>query len=286
MKRADTRTEHKVVEGIETWRNAKNKFFVFQIHYTANPAKRSADFKETIHSSMPRAQALQEYELHWDSFAGLPVFQDFDKSLHYASPPAKPEAGLPLLRGWDFGLTPACVIAQLQGEVLVVLKEFTEVNMGAERFSEKVLKQCRNLYPNWPDQREHWRDFIDPSGEFRKDTDEGTCAKILDAKGLSPMPGAIAFEERRGAVEQFLIKRTRGGAAFQVNHEECPVLVRGFLGGYRYAEKALEIEPNKLRPLKDEHSHIHDALQMIATRIIMIKGKSKRKIPTLSYHGN
>lgn len=607
MKRADTRTEHQVVQGIETWRNAKNKFFVFQIHYTANPAKRTADFRDTIHSSMPRAQALQEYELHWDSFAGLPVFQDFDKTLHFASPPIRPEAGLPLLRGWDFGLcygastevltesgwkffkdvdikkdrvatldpntfemtykfptmkvdqpfrgemihwdntsarvtitpdhivpvwsdtgklqryyakdlfntkkhvqlrrtfkwsgkdianpfgmspeifgafmgtylsegsldkkrvsiyqnkdhswinailkktpwswheseevfrttdaklseylksfgtqekrfippeirhgscetikafidaytlgdgsvrtrkngarehtifstskhmiddlselasklswsfsitevkpsrsyyaaekryicskggwtiafkkrsdfsevrnlkmskvpyrghvyclqvpnnmlfvreggrahwngnTPACVICQLQGEVLVVLKEFTEVNMGAERFATKVLAQCANLYPNWPDQKEHWRDFIDPSGEFRKDTDEGTCAKILDAKGLHCMPGAIAFEERRGAVENFLIKRSRAGAAFKINAEECPVLVRGFLGGYRYTEKALDIEPSKLRPLKNEFSHIHDALQMVATRIIMIKGKSKRKVPTLSY---
>lgn len=271
------------VPGIEVWKNKRNKFLVYQIHYTANPNKRTEEFKQTIKSSMPRAQYLQEYELQWDSYSGLPVYPDFDLKRHRAATKPSPIAGLPLLRGWDFGLTPACIVAQLQEDQLVVLKEFTELNMGADRFSDKVLKECALLWPGWTDRKEHWRDFIDPSGEFRKDTDEGTCAKILDSKGLFPVPGPVAFEERRKSVEYFLTRQTKAGPCFSIDASECPVLTKGFIGGYRYPEKSAEIEPQKIRPLKDEHSHPHDALQYIASRIVMMRHKSKVKIPILGY---
>jgi hypothetical protein len=271
------------IEGIEIWKNAKNKFLVFQLHYSANPAKRLESWKDAVRSAMPRAQYLMEYEIHWDSFAGLPVYPDYNAKVHESQERIQPWAGLPLLRGWDFGLTPACVVAQMQEDRLVVIREFTELNMGADRFSAKVLKQCAVLFPEWSDSTKHWRDFIDPSGEFRKDTDEGTCAQILRDKGLSCYAGAISFEERRKAVEEFLVRQTREGARFLIDPVECPVLTRGFKGGYRYPEKSAEIEPAKLRPLKDEHSHPHDALQMIATRVTLLRHDTPLRIPAESY---
>lgn len=271
------------LEGIEIWKNRKNKFLVYQIHYTANPNKRSVGFKDAIRSSMPRAQYLQEYELQWDSFSGFPVYRDFDLKRHKAAIKPSPINGLPLLRGWDFGLTPACVIAQLQEDQLVILKEYVELNMGAERFSEKVLKDCALRWPEWGDQKKNWRDYIDPSGAFRKDTDEGTCAKILDSKGLAPIPGPVAFEERRQSVEFFLVRQTKVGPCFLIDAAECPILMKGFLGGYRYPEKSAEIEPNKIRPIKDEHSHPHDALQYIASRIMQMRQRPQRPIPILGY---
>ena len=42
------------------------------------------------------------------------------------------------------------------------------------------------------------------------------------------------------------------------------MLVRGFKGGYMYPDKAGEVEPMKLRPIKNEFSHPHDALQYVA----------------------
>lgn len=274
------------IPGVEIWRNPKNRFVVFQLHYLADPKKRVEGYIETIRNAMPRAQFQQEYELQWDSFAGLPVYADFDRKRHGALKEPEPWAGLPLLRGWDFGLTPACVICQMQEETLVVLREFTAMNMGAERFSDYVLGQCAQLWPTWNVPGKHWFDFIDPAGEFRKDTDEGTCALVLDSKGLRPIAGPVAFEARKKAVEAFLIKRTKTGEGFQLWEAGCPVLFRGFTGGYRYPEKAKDVEPNKLRPIKDEHSHPHDALQYVAACVRrggLMGGLSEVK--SLSYGG-
>lgn len=269
--------------GIECWRNPKNRFFVFQIHYSANPAKTDPEYRDTIKSAMPIRQYMQEYELTWESYAGTPVYPDFQRGIHGDQESIDPILGLPLLRGWDFGLTPACVVAQYVNRQLRVLCEFTAVNKGADQFSSEVLAQCRIKFPNWGATGKDWKDFIDPSGTFRKDTDQGTCAGILAQKGIACIPGPVAFEERRTAVEYFLTRYTKDGANFRIALADCPTLVRGFEGGYRYDEKAIDVEPQKVRPIKDEHSHPHDALQYICA---MVKqwGKFKRaNVPPPQY---
>lgn len=271
------------LEGVEVWRNPKNKFVVFQLHYTANPRKTDPNYRESVKSGMPIAQYLQEYELQWESFAGKPVYQDFQERIHGSKDAILPELGLPLLRGWDFGLTPACVIAQLVEGQLRILREFTAINMGIERFAATVIPELRTLYPNWRDQKKDWIDFIDPAGFQRKDTDETTCAQILVGQGLAPRPGPVAFEARRKAVEGLLTGITKKGPNFIIDLAECPVLVRGFRGGYRYPEKSFEIEPSKWRPIKDEHSHPHDALQYIAAGVKTLARTKTLNVPTPTY---
>lgn len=271
------------MQGVKVWKNPKNKFTVLELHYSADPAKRGDSWKTAVKSSMPLRQYNQEYELAWESWAGLPVYDSFNETLHGVQDKIDPHIGLPLLRGWDFGLTPAAAICQLQEEKLVVLYEFTAVNMGAERFSELVLQQCARLWPTWADKKRDWVDFIDPSGAARKDTDEGSCAKILDGKGLAVIGGPIPFEERKGAVEYFLTRRNKDGMLFEISLAHCPTLVRGFKGGYQYPETAIEIQQTKLRPIKNEFSHIHDALQMVAGSIRKPRRRRKATAPAPSY---
>jgi hypothetical protein len=264
--------------GVTIWRNEKNRFCVFELHYTADPAKRSTEWRDRIKSKMPVRDWNREYELQWDTYNGLPVFADWKKDVH-AKENLSAHTGLPLLRGWDFGLTPACVVAQLQGRTLVVLHEFTEMNMGADRFSDLVLPKCHTLYPGF-----QWIDFMDPAGVNRDQSAEGSCALILDSKGLNPIPGAVAFESRKKGVEKFLTSRDNDGPNFQIDKYECPLLIRGFEGGYRYSESALGKEPDRLKPIKDEHSHPHDALQYIATGVLTApKKRTNSQIPRLSY---
>ena len=261
---------------MEIWRNPKNKFVVFQLHYTADPLKRSKEFKETIKGSMPRGQYMQEYELQWDSFSGMPVYPEFNRK-HHCVKEAQPQIGLPLLRGWDFGMTPACVVGQLEMGRLTILKEYVEFNMGIKRFATMVLQDCALRWPEWADNKRDWKDLIDPAGNTRVDTDENTCANVMAEMGMGPIPGAIAFEERKQSVEHFMLQRDKQGPLLQVVETECQHLVRGFAGGYRYPEKASEIEQNKLKPLKDEHSHVQDALQMLASRIITMRRRGPSK---------
>ena len=255
------------MQGLNVWKNENNKFFVFELHYTADPAKRSAAWKQEAKAGLPIRDWNREYELHWDSYDGLPVFPDFSRQIHVRQG-LWPQFGLPLLRGWDFGLTPACVVAQLQGRQLVVFHEFTEMSMGADRFSDLVLPKCSVLYPQWRN-RSDWIDFIDPAGQGRDPSNEGTCALILDSKGLTCIPGAISFEERRKAIDHFLTQFDKDGPGMLFDAQNCPVLIRGMEGGYRYPESVLGREPMQLRPLKDEHSHPQDALQYIATGVSM-----------------
>lgn len=278
--------EHFPMKGVKVWRNKINEFFVMELHYTADPDKRSPEFIAEASKGMSKKRFNQEYELQWETYAGFPVFSDFNKEVHGSKEKLEPHIGLPLLRGWDFGLTPACVIAQLQGQKLVVLKEFTAMNMGADRFSDIVLEQCALLYPYWSNQKDDFMDFIDPSGYFRKDTDEQTCAMILNGKGMNCIPGEVTWEARRGSVEYYLTRFTKGEPNLQINLAECPVLERGFTGGYRYPDKFLEEEPGKIRPIKDEHSHAQDALQMITSKIKQIVKRQRRRIPRASYSYN
>lgn len=272
------------MQGVEIWKNPKNKFCVFQIHYTADPDKRSAKFKESIKSKMPEKKFLQEYELHWDSYEGLPVYSDYDRNIHGSKTEIQPEIGLPLLRGWDFGMHPACVVAQVQGDQLVVLWEKVMVNRGIDKFSEAVLNECAVLFPEWDDLKNDWRDFIDPAGHARAATDATTCSQILSKAGIRPIPGEVSFEARRSSVEHFLVKNSKEGPGFLIDMGKCPILCRGFEGGYRYSDKAADIEPTKVMPLKDEHSHPHDALQYICSKIVYNrKKKSGKRIPKPRY---
>lgn len=271
------------MQGVRIWQNPKNKFLVFELHYTADPTKRDPSYKESIKNSMPLQEYLREYELHWDTFAGQPVYPEFNKDLHKLKAEPKPMHGIPMLIGFDFGLTPAAVVGQYQDGQLIIFREYVEVNMGAERFVPKVIADIRLRWPEFGDLKQNWRCFIDPSGVFRNDTDESSCALVLGANGFTVIPGPIAWEDRRKAVVKFLQGLTPHGPAFQVWERGAPMIVKGFEGGYRYNEKNFDIEPTKIRPIKDQYSHPHDALQYLCSGVQAINAALKRAIPKASY---
>lgn len=263
------------MKGLELWKNKNNGFFVFQLHYSADD-KKTPEYMERIRKALPRRQFMQEYELQWDSFAGLPVYEDYAEDVHGSKEGLGPHIGLPMLRGWDFGLTPACVVAQYEDGVLNILDEYVEVNMGADKFVPKVLSELKIRYPEWHDQKLHWKDYIDPSGFAKKDTDMTTCAQAMVDEGLCPYPGPVPFSVRRKGVTDFLITFKKGKPCFRLDLKRCPVLNRGFKGGYRYPEIMSEIESANPKPIKDEHSHPHDALQYICFGVKNIVNRQKK----------
>lgn len=272
------------MEGLHIWKNAKNGFVVFELGYRADPAKRDPGYIKQVKDGMPIRRFKQEYELQWDSFEGLSVFGDWDLNVHGVKGDIDSHLGLPLLLGVDFGLTPALIVCQLQMDTLVCLREYTAINMGAERFFAWVTPQLKMHFPMWQNHARDYIVFIDPSGQFRKDTDEGTCAQIIDGYGFKNIiPGPVSWEKRKDSVDHWLTKRTKMGNCFQVAMPNCPVLTRGFQGGYRYDDRVLEAEPTKLRPKKDIHSHIMDALQMVTAGILMTKPSSVVSVPRVTY---
>ena len=269
------------LEGVRVWQNLKNKFLIYELHYTADPGKRHQEYKDSIKNSLPLQEYLREYELHWDTFHGHPVYPEFSK-VHITNDFLGPTSGLPMLISFDWGLTPCAVIGQYDDGVLTIFKEYQEVNMGAQRFIEKVATDLRLRYPEFSDFKKNWRAFADPAGMFRSGTDENTCFNIA-SKYFNITPGPVAWEERRNAVSSFLRKLENGKPAFQVYGRECPMIVKGFEGGYRFSEKSVDIEPNKLRPIKDIYSHLADATQYLCAGLVDITSSITKSIPSPIY---
>lgn len=270
------------MEGIEVWKNPKNGFVIFQSHYSANP-KKTPEFMDMIKSAMPTEQFAQEYELKWDSFIGKPVYPDWSKRVHAAKEKRSPQFGLPLIIGVDQGLYGSAVIMQLCEDQIEVYREINNINTGAERFVENVIQVLVTEFKQWGDLKKDYLVFMDPAGFSRKDTDERTYASVWAKRGFSPQPGAIFWDERRSSVEKWLIKMKKGIPSFQVHIDECPVLSQGFDGGYRYPENIQS--KDKPRPVKDEFSAPHDALQYALSGIERkFSKKSIESIPGVKYN--
>ena len=64
-------------EGLTIKRNSKNTFVVCTLHYTADPAKRSAKWLDTVKAGMTTSQFEREYEISYTAQFGERVFPEF-----------------------------------------------------------------------------------------------------------------------------------------------------------------------------------------------------------------
>lgn len=256
------------MQGIEYWKNPNNKFAVIDLHYTAHPDKRDPSFQKALELSLPRHQYLREYERNWQTFEGMPVYPNFRRDMHVAKQQLDPHLGLPLLFGWDFGLTGACIMGQLQGNSLKIIHEWVAKNEGINTFAPKVMNAVKMLYPSWSNPRKDHFHFIDPAGFQRAQTNAQTCAREMTEHApivnIAPgAPGDNAFEPRRAAVEHFLLTMDKDSAGLELDPNNCPTLIEGFAGGYRYADSQSDVESIKPMPIKDAYSHPADGCQYL-----------------------
>lgn len=253
------------MEGVEVWKNPANEFLVIDLHYTANPAKRGDEFREGLKRTLPIRKYRMEYEKSWETFEGRPVYEDFNERIHVTHVKPKVAVGLPLLLGWDSsGLTPACVLAQIQGDRLIVLREIIETGMGATRFVPHVAAEIALHYPQISDIEKQTISFFDPAGFKRNEITEETYLSAMQKGGFRQIrPGPQTWKKRVESVVEYLVGLSRGEAKIQIYENDCPVLVAGFKGGFRYADSSGATEADNMKAVKDAHSHPHDALQYL-----------------------
>lgn len=270
------------IEGVEVWRNTKNRFVIFQLHYSADQRKRDPSYRASIKADMPYSSYMQEYEISWETHHGKPVYLDWNKSVHGNKIEEHPDLGVPLFLGLDQGLTPALIVFQPKSQDIVVLREYTAENMGAERFKEYVKTCLTRDYPQWRSFRKDFIVGIDPTALNRRDVDERTYASVW-ATDFTVIGGDNSFDKRKKSVEDSLVKFHKGKPTFRVNIGNCPVLVRGFDGEYHYPDKMFAIEPTKPRPLKNFAANAHDALQYGLTVFYRQRKKRVTSVPSPSY---
>lgn len=196
---------------------------------------------------------------------GKPVYPEYNDKVHCAKENLDGERGMPLILGWDFGLTPACVIMQStpRGQI-IILDELVSEDMGIRQFANDVVKPFLN---------NHYANFQivsagDPAGNIRAQTDERTCLQELLEAGIYTEPASTNdFIPRRESVAYFLTRMTDGNPGFLIN-PRCTMLRKGFSGRYKLERiKTSGAARYKDRPLKDDYSHIHDALQYACLKV-------------------
>lgn len=221
----------------------------------------SIEYYEKLAVGKKDSWVRQFIEVQWGfSQRGKPVYPTFNREMHCARRDLIFNPEIPLVMGFDAGLTPAAVFGQqdMYGRVLV-LRELVSEGMGAKRFCrEKVIPMLNREFPG--------ADLVvmaDPATKQRAQTDEATVASVLERElnvRVIPAP-SNALSARLEAVEEYLQMLTEAGPAMLVD-KSCKTLLRGYVGGYRF-ELVGRTGEKKPHPDKNFYSHVHDANQYL-----------------------
>lgn len=200
---------------------------------------------------------------------GKPVYPEYNDDVH-SREEVDVIKNVPLVVGFDFGLTPACVFCQLSARgIFRVVDEIVTDNMGIKQF-------MRDLFV--PVVKERYGDFLksgniiivgDPAGSQRAQADDTiTCFDTIESFGFRAEPAeSNAFIRRRESVASYLTRMSDGEPCFKLSRSRCRDLRKGFLGGYHYARiNVVGDTRHKDVPDKNMFSHVQDALQYAAMR--------------------
>lgn len=191
---------------------------------------------------------------------GKIIYTNYNDLMHCSTTLLEPWRGLHLTLGFDFGLTPACVITQYHPRGnLHVLRELCASEMGLRRFARDVVRPF--LVTNFNGYR--YVTGCDPSGARRSEVDETkSCYKELKECGFPvKLAYSNALEPRFSSVDNFLTKMIEGKPAFQLD-PSCKLLRKGFNGEYK--RRKLNVSGSEIyadAPEKNAPSHPHEALQ-------------------------
>lgn len=199
-----------------------------------------------------------------DDPSGTAVFRgSFRRSFHVVNS-VDPVIGHPLIVGQDFGRDPWAVIGQMDHKGrLLILGEVAAEDMGLE------LHLQMGLRPALTTERYFGRPIAvigDPAGVSKSSLYEETSFDLLKRAGFMAYPAPTNdIDPRLRAVEYFLLSQRDGGPAMIIDGTRCPKLVRALDGGYRYA-KTRDGQKKPL-PMKNEFSHVADALQYLCLAV-------------------
>lgn len=215
------------------------------------------------------------------SFDGELVFKEFNPDIHCRNN-TEADPNHPIILGWDFGLTPACLLVQFIDGVLIFLKEFVTTGIsksGLRQLAEnKVIPYLNSNYEGF----EIETSLGDPASlKKRAETDESTCYDILEELNIPTESAATnSIVKRLDAVKWFLNRLIDGRGALIIDEKKCPMLKKAFMQKYyfktirRIGGDQISDEPIKLHPYSD----IMDCLQYITMYCQGIMKEAEKEI--------
>ena len=245
---------------------------IVEVGYQDNPFLPDTLRKEAEHCKITDPQ---KYKHIWGGgfgvrLEGKPVYvSEFSHAAHVAINSLEILPDVQVIRGWDnTGLSPACVITQIgpTGQWRI-LKEFCGSDISILDFGEGVQLWCNQVFGSYA----QYRDIGDPAGKNR-DSNKMSPADYLRKINITVEDGIQTFKARREAVAGRLTKIINGQPAMLID-PGCRMIIEGFEGGYAYQEIGAT-GMFKPEPIKNDYSHIHDAMQYIATRLFIFEPAS------------
>ncbi len=207
---------------------------------------------------------------------GKVVYPQFNEVLHVSKDRMFPIEGRSIGLGWDFGLTPTCIIGDItpKGQ-LRVIAELVGYDIDVRSFARDVVK---------PYLTKHFSNcevafsYGDPSGNFRGEGEGKSAIGILNdeySDGTEMLNMGFITEpaptndptKRTDAVIRFLSKITSDGKVGFSIDKRCKTLIGGFNGGYCYIKLRVGGSEGKFRekPDKGKFSHCFSGDTKIST---------------------
>ncbi|MBP2638223.1 MAG: hypothetical protein H6Q72_4130 [Firmicutes bacterium] len=251
-------TEYKTPQGVH----------ILRLHYTADPDKSTPEWAAEQRKGLTQAQWEREYEINFHVYPGKPWYPEFRMDFHVAKEPLQPVQGRPVVRGWDYGLTPATCFCQTtaKGQLLILYPELQSTDCGILAHGQVVRAESGTYFPGY-----QFNDYGDPAGNQRSQNDEKTANELLRSEySITVLPGPVAAMARWEAVRKKLTSLTPDGQPMILIDPRCTWIIGAFTGGYHRKEVAgvLLEEPDK-----NEYSHMMDAIGYVAASIFNVDHK-------------
>jgi len=232
--------------GVTAWTNRRNRVRVIEVHYTADPAKRTDEWKRQAKAGMPERGWAREMEIAWEIPEGEPVFPEYVAAEMRRDVPFNPQARL--LRFWDFGhVCPVTLFAQLDlyGR-LIFQAELVLTNSALEQQIESTMAMSYELMGR---RDLDCFDAGDPAGE--KEMDLGQCRNVLMKRGIvlhCRPSNAGSYENFRSRLLRRVQVPGEGVTPACIVTPRCPTLHSALAGGFHRnpkTGKAVDVHPYK-----------------------------------------
>lgn len=251
--------------GVEQWQNARNGLLVVRLHYSADPRKRTPEWKAEASANMHPRSWRREYEIDWASPEGDPVIPEFREDLHVRD--FAWDRSLRLLRFWDFGyVSPVVLFAQLTffGQ-LRVRRELAPFNTPLRQLLESMravtLELSGRSIPDPTDAYDVGGAEVEDKGAFDagdpagvNQTDLGSSAEVLGDAGIiihTTRPGTeLSYANLRDRFLRNVVDPNEGPVPAILIHPDCPALRAACAGAFHLAALP-PYKPVKTHPEKD-----------------------------------
>lgn len=174
---------------------------------------------------------------------GPQVAQGFREAAHVSAARLIAIQGPPLALGWDFGHTPACVVAQEVNGRFRGLVALHSEGCGTRQHIEGLVRPWVAQNAPWAlrESGQHLQHWIDPSGAVGDQTDIDVSPRrtIEDLIGGPTMTGPVRWPERRDPMLALFNRMVDGQAVLQLDPVGCRPLIQALASRWYYPQTSV-----------------------------------------------